>query len=462
MPGWKRGVTLMAGVVVVGFGIWFSVCESAAIRVGTGVVSHTLCSGAFISHVDPDQFYVDAILSNPGPARLAKRLRYSIDQTRQEVTVTWAGHFESRAIYRPDLGCVIERGGWLNPAPNEPTDGGSIAPEALSSTNSLPSAPPSAAIETALDRAFAEPERPPYRRVKAIVILHNGEVLGERYAPGYSAETPLMGYSVSKSVTNALLGILVRQGKLSVAQQAPVAEWSNPSDPRHAITIDELLRMTSGLSIAESDSGLDPVSRMLFLERDMAGFAVRSRLKAAPGTQWEYTSGNTLILSRIIRDAVGGSAGNVLSFAQRELFGPLDMSSARIDFDATGTPVGSIYTYATARDWARFGALYLNDGIAAGRRILPPGWVDYSAASTLRTDYGAGFWTNRGGHGNARYRIAGGMPSDSFYASGNFGQRILMIPSEQLVIVRLGFSNGPELDMKGLVRLTADISALLR
>jgi CubicO group peptidase (beta-lactamase class C family) len=452
----------MAGLAVVGFGIWFSLRDSAAIRVGTGVVSHALCSAAFISHVDPDQFYADAILSNPGPAGLAKRLRYSVDRTRQEVTVTWAGHFESRTIYRPDLGCVIERGGLSNLAPTEPTDGRSIAAGVLSYTNSLPSAPPSAAIETALDRAFVEPERPPYRRVKAIVILHSGEILGERYAAGYTAETPLMGYSVSKSVTNALLGILVRQGKLWVAQQAPVAEWSSPSDPRHAITIDELLRMTTGLSIAESDTGFDPVSRMLFLERDMAGFAARSRLKAAPGTQWEYTSGNTLILSRIIRDALGGTAGDVLSFAQRELFGPLGMSSVRIDFDATGTPVGSIYMYATARDWARFGALYLNDGVAAGRRILPPGWVDYSAASTLGTDYGAGFWTNRGGHGNARYRIAGGMPGDSFYASGNFGQRILIVPSEQLVIVRLGFSNGPELDMKGLVRLTADISPLLK
>jgi len=456
LRGRIRTAATLASVVVLSLGIWFATGVATRIQVGTGVVSHTLCAAAFISHLDPGQVYADAILSNPGPARLAKRLRYYVNQSHHEVTVTWAGHFESRAVYRADLGCIIAHGSVPQVATEELTQSTSVP----LLVNSLPSASPSRGIEAALDRAFVEPERPPYKLVKAIVILHNGEILGERYAPGYSAETPLMAFSVSKSVTNALLGILVRQGKLSVTQPAPVASWTN--DPRHAITIDELLRMTSGLAIAESDSGSDPVSRMLFLERDMAGFAEQSRLKAAPGTEWEYTSGNTLILSRVIRDAVGGSAQDVITFAQRELFEPLGMTSTRMDFDATGTPVGSIYMYASARDWARFGALYLNDGMAAGKRILPAGWVDYSATSTLGTDYGAGFWTNRGGHGDAQYRIEGGMPGDSFYASGNFGQRILIAPSEHLVIVRLGLSHGRDQDMKGLVRLTADVSALLQ
>jgi CubicO group peptidase (beta-lactamase class C family) len=441
---------------------WLWIRVNTEIRVATGVVSHTLCSAVFISHLNPEQVYADAILPDPGQAKLARRLRYAIDPKNQQVTVTWAGQFESLAVYRDDLGCVIAHNGEPNTVPREALRDSVDVAAAYSSVRPLPSAPPSRAIEAALDHAFAEPERPPYRHVKAIVVLHNGEVIGERYASGYSAETPLMGYSVSKSVINALMGILVRQGKLSMAQAAPIAAWSSPTDPRHAITIDELLRMTSGLAIVESDSGLDPVSRMLFLERDMASFAERSKLEAAPGSRWKYTSGNTLILSRIIRDSVGGNAADVTQFAQRELFGPLGMSSARMDFDATGTPVGSMYVYATARDWARFGALYGNDGMAAGRHILPLGWVDNSAAPTLNTDYGAGFWTNRGGHGDAADRIEGGMTSDSFYASGNFGQRILIVPSESLVIVRLGQSHGPGQDMRGLVRLAADVSAILR
>jgi hypothetical protein len=443
-------------------GIWFSIRVNTEIRVATGVMSHTLCSGVFISRLDPQQVYAEDILPNPGQARLAKRLRYTIDRKNQQVTVTWAGHFESRSVYDDDLGCMIVQDGEPNVAPHETKPGNAEDVHILSSASSLPGAPRSREIEAALNRAFAEPERPPYRSVKAIVIFHNGEVVGERYAPGYSAETSLMGYSVSKSVTNALIGILARQGKLSVAQAAPIASWSNSADPRHAITIDELLRMTSGLSITESDSGLDPVSRMIFLERDMAGFAERSRLQTVPGNKWEYTSGNTLILSRIIRDSVGGNARDVIHFARSELFGPLGMTSARMDFDATGTPVGSMYMYATARDWAKFGALYLRDGMAGGRRILPAGWADYSATPTLNTDYGAGFWTNRGGHGDAEDRIEGGMPSDSFYASGNFGQRILIVPSENLVIVQLGQSHGPGQDIQGFVRLAADVSAFLR
>jgi CubicO group peptidase (beta-lactamase class C family) len=322
--------------------------------------------------------------------------------------------------------------------------------------------PPAPEFEAALDSAFREPSQPPYRRVKAIVILHNGRLVAERYAPGYSVDTPILGYSLSKSVTNALIGIPVRQGKLSVGQRAPVAAWNNPSDPRRAITIDQLLRMTSGLALEESDSGLDPVSRMLFLESDMAAFAEHAPLQAAPGSKWDYTSGNTLILSRIIRDAVGGRAQDVVEFARRELFEPLGITTATIEFDATGTPVGSMYILASARDWARFGKLYLNDGVAHGKRILPEGWVNYSAAPTLDTDYGAGFLTNRGSHGDADGRMHAGMPEDSFYGSGNLGQRIVIIPSAGLVIVRLGLTHSPGFDMKGLLRLVEDTFSALK
>jgi CubicO group peptidase (beta-lactamase class C family) len=149
-----------------------------------------------------------------------------------------------------------------------------------------------------------------------------------------------------------LIGILVGDGKLDLYKPGPVRAWSSPSDPRHAITLDELLRMTSGLSLEESDSGFDPVSRMLFLERDMAGFAERAKLKAKPGETWEYTSGNTLIVSAILRDAVGGHAGDVWQFAARRLFQPLEMQHVAMEFDEAGTPIGSTRIYASARgEW---------------------------------------------------------------------------------------------------------------
>jgi CubicO group peptidase (beta-lactamase class C family) len=448
--------------VVLCAGAWLLVHTTSRIRVGTAVVSHTLCSGAFLSGVDPDLLYAEAVKPIPGQAALSKRLKYDVDRANRQVTATWAGVIRSRAVYRDGFGCLLLHGDESRDAGIGKAPGRDIAAAAPQAEGSLEVQPPNPKLEAALDRAFAEPTQPPFRWVKAIVILRNGKLVAERYAPGYGVDTPILGYSLAKSVTNALIGILVRQKRLSVEQRAPVAEWDNPSDPRHAITIDQLLRMTSGLALEESDSGSDPVSRMLFLESDMAGYAERARLETPPGSKWDYSSGNTLILSRIIRDAVGGRAQDGFEFARKGLFEPLGITTATIEFDATGTPVGSIYIFASARDWARLGLLYLNDGVANGRRILPEGWVNYSAAPTLDTDYGAGFWTNGGSHGDASARIQAGMPEDSFYGSGNLGQRMVIIPSAGLVIVRLGLTHSPDFDMKGLLRLVADTSAALK
>ena len=455
----------LAACAVIAVIVWFILRAMPAIEVGTDVVSHTLCSAAFVSGVDPDQVYAEAVKPIPGEGALSKRLKYVVDRPNREVRVTWAGFVHSRAVYRDGFGCIILHGNDSKEAGIGPSPAREIAsPSSLPApaAAALDAQPPNPKLEAALDRAFAEPNQPPYRWVKAIVILHNGKLVAERYAPGYTAATPILGYSLAKSVTNALLGILVRQKKLTVDERAPVAEWSNPSDPRHAITIEQLMRMTSGLALDESDTGTDPVSRMLFLESDMAGFAERAHLKAAPGATWEYTSGNTLILSRIIRDAVGGNAQAVANFARKELFEPLGITTATIEFDATGTPIGCTNILASARDWGRFGALYLNDGVANGQRILPEGWVNYSAAPTLGNDYGAGFWTNRGSHGDAADRIQAGMPEDAFYGSGNLGQRVVIIPSEGLVIVRLGLTHSPGFDMRGLLHLIADTTEALK
>jgi hypothetical protein len=450
---------IVAAIGVVFLGVAFLLRrEARGIRVGTAVVSKTLCSGVFVSGLDPETLYDEAVKPIPGQTLLSKRLKYVVDRTGRQVTTTWAGMFQSRAVYRDGLGCTVVNGDETKEFTGIP------AVELLPSVVPAPLEvqPRNPALEAALDRAFAEPDKPPYRRVKAVVILHDGKLIAERYAPGYAAETPILGYSLAKSVINALIGILVRQNKLKLEQRAPVPEWSNLSDPRHDITIEQLLRMTSGLALEEADNGFDPVSRMLFLEPDMGAYAAGARIKTAPGSSWEYTSGNYILLSRIIRDAVGGHAGDVVAFARKELFEPLGISTATIEFDAAGTPVGCTDVLASARDWARFGLLYLNDGVVNGHRILPEGWVKFSAAPTLDADYGAGFWTNRGSHGYAKDRIEAGMPEEAFYGSGNLGQRVVVIPSENLVIVRLGLTHSDGFDMRGLLHLIADTSAALK
>jgi len=297
-----------------------------------------------------------------------------------------------------------------------------------------------------------------------VIVLHNGRIVAERYAPGYGIDTPMFGWSMTKSVTNALLGILVRQGKLVAGAPAPVSAWRNPNDPRHAITIEQLMRMTSGLALDETNSGFDPSSRTLFTEPDMAAFAESASLKATPGTRYHYSSPSTLILSRIVTDAVGGRAEDVRQLAERELFGPTGMRHVTMEFDAAGTPVGSTYMYATARDWARFGLLYANDGVVGSRRILPAGWVDFSASPTegSRDGYAAGFFTNRGSAEYSRARVRGGMPADSFFASGTQGQRIVIAPAERLVVVRLGRSQDWDtFDIRGLMKLVSDANLAL-
>jgi CubicO group peptidase (beta-lactamase class C family) len=242
---------------------------------------------------------------------------------------------------------------------------------------------------------------------------------------------------------------------------APIAEWRGATDPRREIEVEHLMRMTTGLALDETNSGFDPSSQMVYLHDDMAGFAVKAAMVAAPGTRWAYSSPTTQLLARIIRDIIGGPE-QTLAFAWRELFNPLGMRNVTLEFDGAGTLQGSTYMLASARDWARFGLLYLNDGVIGGRRILHEDWVDFSAAATLDTDYGAGFWTNRSEHERAKARVRLGIPRDAFFASGDLGQRIVIMPSQHLVVVRLGDSVDPSGDIRGLGRLIKEVIAAVQ
>ena len=428
-----------------------------AIRVATGLTAKTLCSDVFVSGLDPATVYHQAIESRAGVKLLAHHLRYRVGSN--EVSATYLGHFASRAVYRPGLGCLLIEG-------SGPVDAGPI-PASPPSPALIPDiagtgvvAPASPALQAALDHVFTDPADGPPRWLRAVVVLKDGKVIAERYAPGVGVSTPLVGYSATKSVISTLVGILASQGKLDVHAPAPVAAWAGPGDPRHAITLDNLLRMTSGLDIAQTGSGFDPASRMLYTERDMAAFAEAHRLARPVGSRWDYSDASTLIVSRIVRDAAGGDAAGVLGFARRELFAPLGMTTATLEVDATGTPVGSTEMLASARDWARLGYLYAHDGVIGGRRILPEGWVRYSATSTLGTTYGAGFWTNDGPSPEAAGRIRAGMPCDALFASGVLGQRVYIMPSNDLVIVRFGITQKePDYDIAGDMRLVREVLA---
>jgi hypothetical protein len=432
-----------------------------AVRVATGAVADAVCAKTFVSGLDPQAVFTES-MDRPGIRRLRWLMRYQLDRAQKTVKTSVLGLLRSRAAFHDGFGCVLlhgSKGPYLLKSdldalrmPKNPP----LLPEIAGPAVVEPADP---ALKAALDHAFEEPASPPFRRTKAVVVIHEGKVIAERYADGVGVDTPLIGFSMTKSVVNALLGILTLQGRITPSLPAPIPEWRGATDPRREIEVEHLMRMTTGLALDETNSGFDP-SNQMYLYDDMAGFAVTAPLIAPPGTRWHYSSATTQLLARIIRDIAGGPE-QTLAFAWRELFNPLGMRSVTLEFDASGTLQGSANMLASARDWARFGLLYLNDGEIDGRRILPDDWVGFSASATLDTDYGAGFWTNRSEHPYARGRVRLGIPRDAFFASGYLGQRVVILPTQHLVIARLGDSVDPTGDIRGLGRLVKEVIAAL-
>ncbi len=456
--GWSRFriVSVVAGVLLLTMGCLI-LRPDRALRTATGMAAHDLCSETFVAGLDPQQTFDQSIAPRPGMRMLTWALRRNVDREKREVQTSLLGAIASRAIHRDGYGCVLVHGDEVIDHPVPIRIEGS-EPDAADRGIVEPASP---MLKTALDAAFVEPEAAPHRWTKAVVIVHDGRIVAERYASGYGIDTPILGFSMTKSVMNALVGILVHQGKLDVAQRAPITAWSGADDPRRTITLENLMRMDSGLALDETGSGFDPSNQMFYDESDMAAYARRAELVAAPGTHWSYSSASTHLVSRIIRDAVGGNGQSVQDFAHRELFAPLGMRRVTMEMDATGTPVGGHYMLASARDWARFGGLFVGDGVVNGKRLLPDAWAHWSSEPTLGTAYGAGWWTNRGTDDAAVHRRAVGIPEDAIFAFGNLGQKIAVIPSERLVIVRMARAHMLYGDMAGFEELIVDTIASL-
>lgn len=296
-----------------------------------------------------------------------------------------------------------------------------------------------AALDRMLDHAFSTPEPDDLDRTNAVVVVQHGAVVVERYREDVDPDRAFISWSMAKSITSCLVGILVRQGRLDISQPIPVKEWS-ADDKRRRITIDQMLRMTDGLRFREAEHLGDGSVRyypedesdvipMLFGsgKDDVAAFASTLPYLVEPEARWNYNSGASNLLARLVSETIGGGEAEMRAFMQRELFDRIGMTTADPRFDLAGNFIGSAFCYCSARDFARFGYLYLRDGVWDGERILPPGWVDYARTATPQSDgiYGAHFWVIPGSLG-------------LFYCSGAFGQRILISPKLDLVVVRLG------------------------
>lgn len=416
-----------------------------ALQVASAGVSQTLCSAVFVSGRDPDQVWREENRPQGGMGLIAWAVHYDVDRAQREVRTTVGGAFASRSVFRDGMGCLLDHGA-LPPAvaAEARAQGPARGPEIAGAAIVVPAQAP---LRAALDQAFDPAE---WEHTKAVVVLHRGRVVAERYAPDLGPDTAWHAHSISKSMTHALVGLLAQQGRLDPA----------PLDP--------LLRMTEGKAFFRGYSGFDDATRMWGCERDMAAFAEARPQVVPPGTRWSYTDPGYQRVSRAIRDAAGGSAADVLRLAHHDLFGPLGLRHMTLEFDATGTPVGASHFYGSARDWARFGQLYLDDGVVAGVRLLPEGWVRQARTQTLSVGYGAGFWLNLPASTPMPAGFPWGLPGapeDAYFGYGYLGQFLVIVPSRELVVVRFGLTHedgGGRVQMGRLVAQLAEALAPLR
>ncbi len=366
------------------------------------------------------------------PVNLAKNV---VNKKDKSVTSTFLGMAAQKAVYHQGLGFTLVADGNeadikkmttnVKPLPENPD--AVFWPTGDKMRDTIPPIINIKKLHAAIDSAFNT------GNTRAVVVAYDTIFMSEKYAHGFNKNTPILGWSMTKSITSALVGILTGEGKLDINKPASIKEWQN--DKRKKIKLNDLLHQSSGLKWTEDYGDISDVTIMLYQKGNMAEYAINKPAVYPPDSVWYYSSGNTLIISEIIRRAIGNNQ-NYFDFPRKALFNKIGMRSAIIETDAFGNFVGSSYTFATPRDWARFGLLYLKDGMWGKKRILPEGWVKYTTTPARKSKgkYGAQFWLNRG-----KKEIADG-PSDIFFCDGFQGQRVYIIPSKNLVIVRMGLN----------------------
>ncbi|RNL64320.1 class C beta-lactamase-related serine hydrolase [Nocardioides marmoriginsengisoli] len=435
----KIALTALAVVLVllVG-GYWY---ERPMLLTGTGYAAHNACALAAIAdRGDPG----DDLPPNP---------LVPVLKTRTSGTETTAGILgvlaKKHAWATSGYGCTLAEERPRFPAASTVSATGNPYAGATAPT-------PPAAVSAALERAFGEDLSASARKdlgTRGVVVLKDGDLVAERYADGFAATTPQLGWSMTKSVTSLLVGRLVAQGDVGLDDDHLRPEWK---DRRAGITVRQLLQMTSGLHWDETYSLGTPITRMLYLEPDMGRYVASQELDHDPGTYLQYSSGSTTLLCSILAPKHGGA-----DFPRRELFAPLGLASAVLEPDAVGTPVCSSYLWATPRDWASIGQFALQDGVWNGARLLPTGWMAETTKAVVvpkseEEGYASGWWANQQADGSL---VEPTLPADTYFAEGHDGQWLVVVPSHRLVIARLGFTP-TEVDDRVVSTTAALIAAL--
>ena len=422
MKKFRRIIGAVLLVAILGGGIYLD----SLMPVITGYAAKNLASAVFVSGRNAEE--VEALDLNFSLIRFASN---TVDYENKTVTsrFLWC---TSTAVYREGYGVTLLCGDDANKLREQ------VFPLLPDTTIVKPLPQGDSAVSARLApiaKAFVD-DHAYHGHPFAFLVLHKGGIVAEHYDQGIGPDTKLLSWSMAKSFVNALVGMMVKDSLIDIHAPLPIPEWQD--DDRKTITLHDLMQMQSGLEWNEDYGARSDVNVMLHCEEDMGLYALQKPLEYKPGTHWYYSSGSTNIVVRYLRSLFSSDEA-FFSYMRERLFAPLGIRNAIFEQDMSGTPVGSSYLYITAKNFARFGQMYLDDGCVDDERILPEGWVDYTCtpASNSENRYGAFFWLNRGG----KYPD---VPKDMYWCDGHDGQCIFIIPSCQLVVVILGYSPKPD------------------
>lgn len=432
---WKWILALAVG----GVGAAFAGLVLFIAPIGTAFVAKTVCSGVFVAGRAADEVHQLDVIADNNP--LLPFVSYVVDRAKAEVMAQFLGLQTRVAQFRPGVGCAVAFDRTL--ARTSPSDRPVFQPLEISlpATNGIDGQ----ALNAIVRSAFDEPSLDRLRRTHAVLVLHRGKLIAEHYAAGFGPATPHVGWSMTKTVTALLIGKRVAEGRLRLEQTDLWPTWRG--DGRSAISLANLLQMNSGLAFDENyENPRSDVVRMLHEDGDFAGYALRLPLASKPGTEFHYSSGTTEILSRVLRDSFEGDDEAYWAYPRRALFDPMGIGSATFELDASGTFVGASSMYAGAHDWARIGLMLLDRGHWEKRALLPESWIEFMttpAASAPKGEYGAHLWTSVP---SPYFRASGqrpALPAGTFHMVGHEAQFVSILPSHDLVVVRLGLSRRP-------------------
>ena len=406
----------------------------------TAFAAKGMCSSVFLANKSPER--VEAEDLSFFPISLAKSI---IDYKEKSVTSTVFGLAKRKAVFREGLGAVlvldtleetIKHSGISLPDPGYSQDT-IMWPKGDLLTDKMIAGIDYERLNEWVDSCFDKPESKPFKKTLGIAVVYDNHLIAEKYLDGYNYKTMFHGWSMTKSIAGTYAGILYDEGKLTIDEPAGFVEWQN--DDRKNITVKNIIQTSSGLEWVEDYFTISDVTVMLMEKEDMLSSVLDNKLIYTPGEHWTYSGGDVNLLSGVIRTRINDDE-NYHTFIYTKLLYPIGMLNTKVETDADGLFVASSYAYGTTRDWARFGMLFLNDGIFAGDTIISKEWVNFmktpASASNANGKYAGTFWLKE----DKPERTLIDVPDDVFFADGFLGQRVYIVPSKKLVVVRMGYS----------------------